>query len=60
MSVETLRRFIERELLKYGIYPNPDIIDEILRILKFSGIPGKEKEEARRLIREFASYYEAH
>jgi hypothetical protein len=51
MSVESLRRFIKKELAKYGIYPNPDITEEILTYLKFAGVPGKEKEEAKRIIR---------
>jgi len=57
MSVESLRRFIERQLIKYDVYPNPDAIDEILRILKFSGVPGREREEAKRIINALVRRY---
>ena len=57
MSVESLRRLIEREFAKYGVYPNPNIVDDILTYLKFAGVPGKEREEAKRIIRALVRKY---
>ena len=50
--VKSLKRLIKSEFAKYGVDPDPIIVDNILRYLKFAGIPGLEEEMAKKKVRE--------